>query len=204
MSRLFRARVGDGWIGLNIDMGRGAIGPPRITGPLGDPHPVEVCYRSRLHCHVHDRDEAAVGFRYCLECGHMFATAAELVAAHNEVLAALNKAVDPAGDRVGPDRADADGHRPGPGPLLPPLRPRLVRKEPAMMPLTWVYYCTRNADGTIHVTNTCGPKLGQHHVHDPDGFTAWQNASPAIPASSIEWLTGTTDCDCGQGPQSAP
>jgi hypothetical protein len=54
-----------------------------ITGPLAAPHPVEVCYGSRLHCFWHEADEAPDGFRFCFECKHMFVTPADLLAEHN-------------------------------------------------------------------------------------------------------------------------
>ena len=72
----------------------------RITGPLTEPHPVEECYGSRLHCFSHDADEAPEGYRFCFECMHMFVTPAELLAEHNRVLAGL-----------GIDRCDTDPDR---------------------------------------------------------------------------------------------
>jgi hypothetical protein len=60
----------------------------RISGPITEPHQISLCYSSALHCHMHEVDEPCVPpFRWCLECGHTFASAAELLAAHNEHLA---------------------------------------------------------------------------------------------------------------------
>lgn len=62
------------------------------------PHPIEACYGSRLHCFSHDMDEPLAGYRICIECRHVFATAGDLLREHNRVLAGLNEHVDPAGD----------------------------------------------------------------------------------------------------------
>jgi hypothetical protein len=61
-------------------------------------HPIEACYGSITHCFSHDVDEAARGYRICFECQHTFATADDLLAEHNRVLAELNQAVNPQGD----------------------------------------------------------------------------------------------------------
>jgi hypothetical protein len=63
------------------------VSPAVICGPLAAEHPIEVCYGSELHCLWHEVDEPREGFRYCLECAHMFATASELLAEHNKHLA---------------------------------------------------------------------------------------------------------------------
>lgn len=59
----------------------------RIAGPITGPHQISLCYASPLHCHMHEVDEPSIpGYRWCMECGHTFATAAELLAGHNEHL----------------------------------------------------------------------------------------------------------------------
>lgn len=55
-----------------------------------------------------------------------------------------------------------------------------------------VHYVARNQDGTIHVTNAVGGFIGQHHVHDPEGFESWKYAGAVI-----EEQTNVQDCDCG-------
>lgn len=60
----------------------------RIAGPIADPHPADACYGSRLHCWSHDIDEPdSPCYRACFECKHVFRTAAQLLAGHNEHLA---------------------------------------------------------------------------------------------------------------------
>jgi hypothetical protein len=60
----------------------------RIAGPITGPHQISLCYASPLHCHMHEVDEPCIpGYRWCMECGHAFATAAELLAGHNGHLA---------------------------------------------------------------------------------------------------------------------
>jgi hypothetical protein len=59
-----------------------------IAGPLADRHVPETCYGSRNHCyscHVDEPDEPS--FISCLECRHVWRTAEDLLAAHNEHLA---------------------------------------------------------------------------------------------------------------------
>ena len=64
-----------------------------IAGPLSEPHAIETCMGSPRHCWSHHIDaEPLKGYRWCLECCHMFATAGELLAEHNKVLAALGAA----------------------------------------------------------------------------------------------------------------
>lgn len=59
----------------------------RIAGPIEVPHPLDECYGSRLHCWNHGADEPdSPCYRACLECRHVFGSAAELLAAHNEHL----------------------------------------------------------------------------------------------------------------------
>jgi hypothetical protein len=54
------------------------------------PHPLAACTQPDLHCHPHGVDsEPLKGYRWCFECQHMFATAADLLAAHNAVLAGM-------------------------------------------------------------------------------------------------------------------
>lgn len=58
-----------------------------ITGPITEPHAIETCYGSVLHCISHDVDEACASpYRVCFECGHVYATAADLVTAHIDIL----------------------------------------------------------------------------------------------------------------------
>jgi len=53
------------------------------------PHPLtEAC--APVHCWEHDVDETGPCFRPCIECGHLFRTAAELVTAYNEGVRDLN------------------------------------------------------------------------------------------------------------------
>ena len=59
-----------------------------IAGPITAEHPIEECYGSRLHCWSCNLDETdAPAYRACLECKHVFRTAEELLAGHNEHLA---------------------------------------------------------------------------------------------------------------------
>ena len=63
------------------------MGDLRIATDLGQ-HDISTCMGSRLHCWSCDRDEPEVGaYRACLECGHVWRTADELLAAHNRELA---------------------------------------------------------------------------------------------------------------------
>lgn len=59
------------------------------------------------------------------------------------------------------------------------------------------FYCIKEKDGTIHVQNVVRGMLGQHHVHTVEDFEKWRNGEPPISDDSIEWLEGTTPCDCG-------
>jgi len=73
----------------------------RISGPITEPHQVDLCYASALHCHMHEVDEPCVpAFRWCLECGHTFATAGELLAEHNKILAAIGLPAETDADQV--------------------------------------------------------------------------------------------------------
>jgi hypothetical protein len=60
-----------------------------ITGPLTAPHPPETCYGSALHCYWHNVDEPGDAYRVCFECKHAYLSAADLLAAHNAVLAGM-------------------------------------------------------------------------------------------------------------------
>ena len=53
------------------------------------------------------------------------------------------------------------------------------------------FYCTKEADGTIHVQNAIMGALGQHHVHTPEDFEVWRKDT------EVKWLKGTAPCDCG-------
>lgn len=64
---------------------------PEIAGPITATHNIEACYGSRLHCWIHHADEPPEGYRWCLECGHMYVTEAELVAAHNKEMDVLSQ-----------------------------------------------------------------------------------------------------------------
>lgn len=56
--------------------------PVITTQNMTKSHAIEVCYGSRLHCWTHDADEPEAGaYRACLECGHVFQTPGELLAA---------------------------------------------------------------------------------------------------------------------------
>jgi len=67
--------------------------PGRPLGPVTAPHPIDACYGSPNHCWSHHVDEPwdASCCRSCLECGHVFRDAAELLAAHNAILAELGE-----------------------------------------------------------------------------------------------------------------
>lgn len=58
------------------------------------------------------------------------------------------------------------------------------------------FYCTREADGTIHVQNAVMGTMGQHHVHTAEDFERWK---ADIELGSIQWLTheGLGPCECG-------
>lgn len=55
------------------------------------------------------------------------------------------------------------------------------------------FYCTREADGTIHVQNAVLGYLGQHHVHTPEDFQKW---SRTVDPGRIVWLKASP-CECG-------
>lgn len=56
------------------------------------------------------------------------------------------------------------------------------------------FYCTKEADGTIHVQNAVMGTMGQHHVHTRGDFDKWSKDN-----DSIEWLD-CDPCDCGLQP----
>jgi hypothetical protein len=59
--------------------------------PITSVHPIEMCYGSRLHCFSHNTDESDTdAFRVCLECGHVFASAQDLIHAYNAFLKILS------------------------------------------------------------------------------------------------------------------
>lgn len=58
------------------------------------------------------------------------------------------------------------------------------------------FYCTREADGTVHVQNAVMGYLGQHHVHHPEDFERWK---AGISERQVVWLDATP-CDCGLKP----
>src|SRR5712671_4807396 len=64
------------------------MGDRAIAGPLADPHDAFTCYGSRNHCYGCDADEPDEPcYRACFECRHVWRTAEDLLAAHNEHLA---------------------------------------------------------------------------------------------------------------------
>lgn len=73
-----------------------------ITGPLAEPHAIETCYGSRLHCWIHHADEPdQPSYRACGECFHVYRRAADLLAEHNKV----SRAIDPdCQDEADPER----------------------------------------------------------------------------------------------------
>ena len=57
------------------------------AGPITEPHPIEECYGSKLHCWSHDVDEPdQPAYISCFECKHVYRSAEELVAEHNKHL----------------------------------------------------------------------------------------------------------------------
>jgi hypothetical protein len=65
------------------------------------PHPLAACTQPDLHCHPHGTDgEPLAGYRWCPECQHMFASAEELLAAHNAVLAGMGLEAEADVERV--------------------------------------------------------------------------------------------------------
>jgi hypothetical protein len=71
-----------------------------ITGPLTAPHPPETCYGSHCHCYWHNVDEPGDAFRVCFECHHAYLSAADLLAAHNAVLAGMGLGAESVVERV--------------------------------------------------------------------------------------------------------
>jgi hypothetical protein len=64
---------------------------------LATTHPLAACPDPGRHCIPHGTDgEPLAGYRWCFECQHMFATASDLLAAHNAVLAGMG--LDAEGD----------------------------------------------------------------------------------------------------------
>jgi hypothetical protein len=57
------------------------------------------------------------------------------------------------------------------------------------------HYWQPDAAGNIHVQNSVGGMLGQHHVHTKADFTRWKRK---IDKTAIKPLKGT--CDCGMSP----
>jgi hypothetical protein len=72
-----------------------------ITGPLTTPHPPETCYGSAIHCYWDNADEPGGAFRVCFECHHAYLSAADLLAAHNAVLAGMGLEAEGDVERVG-------------------------------------------------------------------------------------------------------
>lgn len=56
------------------------------------------------------------------------------------------------------------------------------------------HYVTICQDGTYHVQNMAGTMLGQHHVHDRQGYEIWFN-NPRIDKEHVHKTEG--DCKCG-------
>jgi len=68
------------------------------------------------------------------------------------------------------------------------------------MAMEMSFYCTREADGTIHVQNAVMGFLGQHHVHTPEDFERWRRAGyQPVPDRLIHWLEAAP-CRCGLAP----
>ena len=49
--------------------------------PGSSSHPPELCYGSRLHCCWHHEDEPSGAYAVCLECGHAYQSAEDLLEA---------------------------------------------------------------------------------------------------------------------------
>jgi uncharacterized protein YqjF (DUF2071 family) len=71
-----------------------------IAGPLAAPHPVEACYGSAIHCWAHNADEPGEAYRVCFECHHAYLSPADLLAAHNAVLAGMGLEAETDVERV--------------------------------------------------------------------------------------------------------
>jgi hypothetical protein len=66
------------------------------------------------------------------------------------------------------------------------------------MQVVMLHYWHKDAQGNIHVQNTVGGMLGQHHVHTPKSFENWRLMTPA---SSLRELKYTQQpCTCGLKP----
>ena len=60
------------------------------------------------------------------------------------------------------------------------------------------FYCTREADGTIHVQNAVDGMLGRHHVHTSEDFESWRGTGEGrIADAGIKWMKDVNPCDCG-------
>lgn len=67
---------------------------------------------------------------------------------------------------------------------------------------TMEHFASRNADGTIHCTNTVGGMTGQHRVHDEESWQQWLAGAPEkgigpVNPDRVHWLDAE-DCSCGQ------
>jgi len=62
--------------------------------------------------------------------------------------------------------------------------------------MTMVHYCTKESDGTVHVTNRVGPQVGHHHVHTQHDFEHWWDGVRASTKNEIIWLPAGRPCDC--------
>jgi len=52
-------------------------------------HDLSDCQAPGYHCYWHNVDEPGDAWRVCFECHHAFLSAADLLAAHNAVLAGM-------------------------------------------------------------------------------------------------------------------
>ena len=59
---------------------------------------------------------------------------------------------------------------------------------------TMNFYVNPNTDGTYHIQNAVAGMLGQHHVHDEDGYREWLAGTNPDRVSILE---NAADCDCG-------
>ena len=51
------------------------------------------------------------------------------------------------------------------------------------------FYCSRQADGTIHIQNAAMGYLGQHHVHTPEDFEKWRDGDRVV-SLALGWFYG--------------
>jgi hypothetical protein len=56
------------------------------------------------------------------------------------------------------------------------------------------FYCTKEADGSIHVQNAVMGHLGQHHVHTLEDFEQW---GKGVDLAHIVMLKDCAPCSCG-------